>query len=64
MAAEIIDFPYGKDLVKEEDKVALVCPTCESPYWRVFEEHVMECASCGQPCYMTVDEEKPDSSWD
>ena len=49
MTAKIIDFPYDKDLVKEEEKVELVCPTCENPYWRVFEAHVMECASCGQP---------------
>jgi len=64
MSAEIIDFPYDKDLVTEEEKVGLVCPSCESPYWRVFEEHVMECASCGQPCYMSVDEEDPESSWE
>ena len=31
MTAEIIDFPYINDLVKEEEKIALVCPSCENP---------------------------------
>tara|TARA_R110000796_G_scaffold76796_1_gene171650 strand:- start:1573 stop:1758 length:186 start_codon:yes stop_codon:yes gene_type:complete len=54
----IINFPEDVDLVKDEEKVGLVCPTCESPYWRVFEAHVMQCSECGQDCYMELPDEE------